>query len=141
MKFKLYEIWKNSVLFYLGGMCYICLELLWRDWSHGAMFPVGGVCFLLIGHIESFFPGLPQLPRAVLGAALVTLVELISGICLNLYLGLGIWDYSAMDYNVLGQICPAFFFLWCLVSGAANLLDLGLRRALFGEKRRLSPII
>lgn len=141
MKKTLYKIWKNTVLFYLGGMCYICLELLWRGWSHGAMFPVGGICFLLIGHIDSFLPGLPQFPRAVLGAILVTLVELVSGVFLNLYLGLHIWDYGAMAYNLLGQICPAFFFLWFFVSGAANLLDLGLRRVLFGEKRTLSPLI
>ena len=45
-------------------------------------------------------------------AALVTGVELITGLVLNVALGLAVWDYSHLWGNVMGQICPQFFLVW-----------------------------
>ena len=126
------KIWKYAVMWYLGGMCYVVLELIWRGWSHGSMFVVGGICFLLIGATERL--ELPLLMRGVAGACLVTGVELISGLVLNLGLSLAVWDYSGLPYNLLGQVCLSYFFLWNLVSLGAILLDRVLRRSLFGEQ-------
>ena len=36
---------------------------------------------------------------------IITAVEFTSGLILNVWLGLGIWDYSNMPFNILGQIC------------------------------------
>lgn len=129
------RVWKYAVLFYLGGICYVLLELLWRGWSHGSMFVVGGLCFLLIGSIDRVFPEMPLLMQGVLGACLVTAMELISGLFLNRFLRLGVWDYSALPYNFLGQVCMAYFFLWIIVSWAAVILEDKLRRGLFGEEK------
>ena len=46
------KIWKNAVLFYLGGMGYVGLELLWRRRSHSSMFVLGGICFLALGKLD-----------------------------------------------------------------------------------------
>lgn len=128
-------IWKNTVLGYLGGMLYIGLELLWRQWSHGSMFLVGGLCFVLIGNIDTFLPDMPLLFQSVLGACLVTGMELVSGLLINVVLDLHVWDYSALPYNLMGQVCMSYFFLWILVSALAVLLDDFLRARLFGETR------
>ena len=56
------KIWKQAVLFYLGGCAYMGLELLWRGRSHGSMFVAGGTCFLLIGHLNHVRPRLPLPP-------------------------------------------------------------------------------
>lgn len=56
--------------------------------------------------------------QALACAALVTAVEFAAGCVLNLWLGLGVWDYSQLPGNLLGQICPQFFGIWwvlCLV--------------------------
>ena len=45
-------------------------------------------------------------------AALVTAVEFVAGLVLNVWLGLGIWDYSHLWGNLWGQICPQFAALW-----------------------------
>ena len=37
-KSRVQRIWKNAVVFYLGGMFYCTVELLWRQWTHGSMF-------------------------------------------------------------------------------------------------------
>lgn len=114
------KIWKKSVLFYLGGSAYMGLELLWRGRSHGSMFLAGGLCFLLIGHLNRVEPKLPLLPRAVVGAGIVTMVELGTGLIANR--SFTVWDYRDQPGNFLGQICPLFSLLWVPVS----LLAIGL---------------
>ena len=118
------KVWKYAVTGYLGGMIYVGLELLWRRWSHGSMFLVGGICFLLIGLIPRLLPNVPELMQAVLGACAVTATELISGLIINDALKLHVWDYSAMPYNFLGQVCMSYFFL-C----AGNCLETSRSRA------------
>ena len=54
----------------------------------------------------------PLLIQALCCAALVTATEFLAGLILNIWLGLGIWDYSDLPGNVLGQICPRFTLLW-----------------------------
>lgn len=39
-------------------------------------------------------------------------VELIAGYILNIRLELGIWDYSALPFNLWGQVCPQFALAW-----------------------------
>lgn len=54
----------------------------------------------------------PLLVQALACASLVTVVELIAGLILNVLLGLYIWDYSHLWGNFMGQICPEFFLVW-----------------------------
>ena len=108
------KIWKQAVLFYLGGCAYMGLELLWRGRSHGSMFVAGGTCFLLIGHLNHVRPRLPLPLRAVTGAGIVTMVELAIGLLCNR--SYEVWDYRARAGNFLGQICPMFTALWIPVS-------------------------
>lgn len=56
--------------------------------------------------------------QALGGAAAVTAAELGAGLVLNVWLELGVWDYSRVPFNLWGQICLAYFFLWwvlCLI--------------------------
>ena len=45
-----------------------------------------------------------------------TAAELVAGLILNVWLGLGIWDYSGLWGNLWGQICPRFALLWCVLA-------------------------
>ena len=114
------KIWKKAVLFYLGGCVYMGLEVLWRGWSHGSMFLAGGICFLLIGHLGELKPALPVPGRMLLGAGIITIVELEAGLLFNR--GYQVWDYRDQPGNFLGQICPAFTLLWIPVALAAIVL-------------------
>ncbi|MDD3164612.1 MAG: hypothetical protein PHS97_02010 [Oscillospiraceae bacterium] len=129
------KLWKTAVLGYIGGTVYILLEILWRRWTHPSMFLVGGVCFILIGVMAERTRriGMPLLLQAFAGAALVTAVELAAGLVLNRWAGLGVWDYSGLPANFLGQICLGYFLLWIPLSGAAILADDALRHLLFHE--------
>jgi len=114
------KIWKNCLLFYTGGTVYLSLELLYRGRSHGSMFLAGGLCFLLIGHLNRVEPKLPLPLRALVGALIVTMVELGAGMVFNRQYQ--VWDYRDQPGNFMGQICPLFTALWIPLSLAAALL-------------------
>ena len=114
------KIWKNCLLFYTGGTVYLSLELLYRGRSHGSMFLAGGLCFLLIGHMNRVEPKLPLPLRALVGALIVTAVELGTGMVFNRQYQ--VWDYRDQPGNFMGQICPLFSALWIPLSLAAAVL-------------------
>ena len=122
------KIWKYAVLFYTGGAAYMALELLFRGRSDPSMFAAGGICFLLIGHLGEVQPRLPILPRAVVGALIVTMVELAAGMLVNR--SYAVWDYRHLPMNFMGQICPRFTLLWIPVSMLGIFLYEGMCRAL-----------
>lgn len=130
------HIAKALTLWVIGGGVYVSIELLWRGRSHWTMAVLGGFLFVLIGAINEVFPWeMPLALQGVLGAAVVTLAELVAGIVLNLWLGLGIWDYSGLPLNLWGQICLPYSLLWIPLALAAVVLDDWLRHWLWGEDR------
>ena len=60
--------------------------------------------------------------QSVLGGLTVTVMELLAGLVINVWLGLRVWDYSRQWGNLWGQICPKFALLWCLLAGAVIVL-------------------
>ena len=136
MKALFKSIAKAFVLFLVGGIIYILIEILWRGHSHYSMFIVGGLCFFLVGIINEFYSYSSGLVwQAMIGSILITLVEFIAGLILNIYLGLGIWDYSNLPFNILGQVCFPFLIAWFFLAGIAIILDDYLRFWLFKEER------
>lgn len=127
---------KYLLLFNAGGLLYIGLELAWRGWSHWTMFVLGGICFVCLGLINEILPWeMPLWQQVLAGVCIVTALEFLTGCVVNLWLGWGIWDYSGLPGNVLGQICPQYFILWLPVSLAGIVLDDWLRYWWFGEER------
>ena len=111
-------------LFLLGGSIYYGIEILYRNYSHIAMILVGGICFILIGLINEVLSwNMLFWKQVIIGDLLVLTVEFISGCILNLWLGLGIWDYSNLPFNLLGQICLPFAILWLPIIAFAIILD------------------
>lgn len=113
------RLWKRCVLFCVGGTAYLGLELLWRGWTHGSMFAAGGLCFLLIGHLTELARPGSLMVQTLLGAGVITMVELAAGLVVNR--GYQVWDYRGLPLNFLGQICLPFCLLWIPVSLGANL--------------------
>ena len=128
------RIWKCSFLFYLGGMCYAGLELLWRGFTHWSMFLLGGLCFLLVGNLKRLNPRLPLALRLTEAALLITLLELGCGLLVNR--NYYVWDYRHLPLNFRGQICLPFTLLWIPVSLAAMLLYDGTERGIMQHLRR-----
>lgn len=127
---------KYVILWAVGGLLYITLELLWRGYSHWTMFVLGGLCFIGLGLINEVLPwDMPLWRQVLIGACLITVLEFLTGCVVNLWLGWGVWDYSNMPGNILGQICPQYFALWMPVSLAGIVLDDCLRYKRWEEER------
>lgn len=100
------------------------------------MFLLGGLCFILIGGLNNYIPWeMSIIKQGVIGALIITSLEFIFGLVLNLYLNLGIWDYSNMPFNILGQICLPFSIAWFFLSLVAIFADDWLRYVLFKEEK------
>lgn len=130
---KIQFLKKETIIFVIFGFLYICLELLYRGHTHVSMFFVGGLCGILIGLINDNTPDIPLFYQCILGTTIVTLIEFISGCYLNIYLGLGIWDYSHVPFNFLGQVCLPFSIIWMLLSIPVIYLDDYLKNKLLKE--------
>ena len=108
------EILQKTALFMAGGGGYVGLELLWRGRSHYSMFLAGGLCFLLLGKLGKIRPRLPLALRCLVGAGIITFVELGAGLLANR--DYRVWDYRQMPWNFHGQICLVYSLLWIPVS-------------------------
>lgn len=129
-------ILKTLTLFLMGGAVYYGIEILWRGYSHESMFILGGICFVLVGLINEFLPwdmGIAW--QAFIGAFIITVAEFITGLVVNVWLGWNVWDYSEVPFNVMGQICLPFFFVWILLAIVAIVADDYIRWKLFDEDK------
>lgn len=129
-------ILKAIILMAVGGMLYALFEIGFRGYTHWTMIIVGGLCFYLIGLINEVIPWEMEIwKQCVIGSLVVTAVEFVSGCIINLWLGWGVWDYSDMPFNILGQVCLPFSALWVLLSALAIILDDYLRYWLYHEEK------
>lgn len=132
---------KALILFNIGGTAYYIIEVLYKQLMHGTgshwtMYIVGGLAFLLIGSINEVMSWeTPFSVQCLIGGTIVTLVELISGIIINVILKWNVWDYSGIPFNIMGQVCITFTVIWCLLSIVAIIVDDLIRWKLFGEEK------
>jgi uncharacterized membrane protein len=136
------RLFKAATLWLYGGFVYYLIELAWRGHSHPSMFVLGGVCLLVLGGLNNWFPWtLGLLWQSLIGAAVITALELVTGIVVNLWLNLGVWDYQHMPLNLYGQICVPFIAAWVPLAAFAIVLDDWLRHWVFGEVKPMYKFV
>lgn len=127
---------KYAVLFFFGGLVYYLIEILWRGYSHWTMIILGGLCFVVVGLINNILPWNMVIElQALIGAVLITSLEFVVGLIVNVNLGWDIWDYSNVPFNFLGQICLPFSLLWYVLSIVVIFTDDYIRHIFFNEKK------
>ncbi|CUH91747.1 putative ABC transporter permease [Herbinix luporum] len=127
---------KYTLLFLIGGFAYGGIEIMFRGYSHISMLAAGGICFILIGLINEIFSwDIAFLSQMVISSVIITVVEFIFGLVVNIWMGLNVWDYSNQPYNIMGQTCILFSIIWFFLSPLAILLDDYLRYYLLGEEK------
>ena len=107
---------KNLSLFSVGALGYGLIEVLWRGFTHSSMLFAGGFSFLSLSYIGERFKNAKLYKKALLGMAVITLIEFVFGVIFNLVLKKRVWDYSDRPFNILGQICPLFSVVWFFLS-------------------------
>ncbi len=109
------KIKENSFLFLFGAYGYACIEILWRGFTHWSMFLTGGFCFLTVHKFNISHHESPLWKRCLAGSGIITCTEFTVGVVVNLVMKLGVWDYSKAPFNILGQVCLLYSFLWFLL--------------------------
>ena len=109
----------SMLLWTWGGTMYFLLEVVFktlRGEPEQISWTMLVLAVLLTIPVERCGEQLPwEVPlwlQALACAVLVTAVELAAGLILNIWLGLDIWDYSHLPFNLWGQICPQFAAVW-----------------------------
>lgn len=130
------KFFKYLFLFLFGGAAYISIEILYRGYSHWLMFIIGGLAFLMVGMLNEVFKWeTPIEIQSIIGGGIITGIEFITGLIANIQFNMGIWDYSNLPLNVMGQICLPFTFIWILLSAVIIVIDDWLRYKLFDEEK------
>lgn len=145
MRFKI-EVKKLAVLYLIGFVSYIVIEVIWTaidcqmdgflektPWTLAGYSSIwmgflGGFVFIILGKLnerKSFRDKLPLAVQSLIGAIIITLLEFIVGMILNVHFDLHVWDYE--NFPLAGyfhnQINAFHSSLWFLISPVAFWLD------------------
>lgn len=130
------SVFKYLFLFLLGGFTYFYIEILFRGYSHFSMIICGGLAFICCGLINQLCPfRISVITQMILSSFIITLLEFATGYIVNIKLGLAVWDYSGLPYNLHGQICLAYSFIWLVLSLVCIFMDDLIRWKLFDEEK------
>ena len=113
---------RYPVFFIFGALGYALIELLWRGRTHWSMLIAGGICFIIFSVVCERMAKTPIWIKAAVCAMAITAVEFAFGLVVNVALGMNVWNYSDVPFNLLGQICLPFAFVWFLLCIPAFLL-------------------
>lgn len=129
--------WMEYLFFWITGGClYYSFELMFRGFSHISMFVLGGVCFLFFFVQGKMVGWKDPLWRQVLRCTVfVTAAEFITGMIVNKWLQLHVWDYSRLPFQLFGQICLQFTVIFSGLCAAGIILSGYLGYWLFGEEK------
>ncbi len=123
-------------LWAVGGSIYYGFELLFRGFSHWSMFVLGGICFVFFavqGRMVLWQDPLwLQLARCMV---FVTSMEFITGIIVNKWLLLNVWDYSRLPLQLFGQICVPFIIIFSGLAAVGIILSGYLMHWLYQEPK------
>lgn len=125
-----------------AGAVYFFLEVAWktlRGEPQAISWTMLLLAILLAVPLERFGAELPwEMPlplQALICGSAITAAELAAGSILNVWLKMGIWDYSHIPGNLWGQICPQFWALWCVLSAFGIVALDWMRYAVEGGER------
>ncbi|MCM1082198.1 MAG: putative ABC transporter permease [Clostridium sp.] len=114
---KFFEKFQQYFLLWLtGGIAYFYMEIMFRGYSHYSMIICGGFCFLFVGQVGlSLLYGKSRFFIVKIMAAsalIITTLEFITGLIVNVIFDLEVWDYSRVKGNIMGQVCLPYTFVW-----------------------------
>lgn len=123
----------DLIIFLFGGVTYGMVEIMWRNHTHYTMVILGGLCFLVLYRLFTAMNNYSLLEKCVAGAIIITFLEFLTGCIVNLLLNMGVWNYSKVPFNLLGQVCVLYSVLWGLICIPVAYLSKLIKRY---EKRR-----
>lgn len=129
------KLLKYLILFLVFGALYFGIECFWKGYvTHWSMFVLAGIVGVLIGSINEHISWQMPFPRqCAIGMIIAVLGEGITGLIVNVWLGLNVWHYNILSF-FWGQCSIPFAMAWYVLAGLCILLDDWLRWKWFGEE-------
>jgi len=125
---KIFTIWS------IGALTYGTIEIISRGYTHISMGILGGICLISIDTLNRRFGSKLSIPfKMLISSAIITILEFGTGLIVNVWLNLNVWDYSEAPLNVCGQICLPFCFVWFFLSFLGIVLEIFIRKKIFCE--------
>lgn len=129
------KLLKYIILFLIFGTIYFGIECMWKGHlTHWSMFILAGIIGILIGGINEYIPWeMPFVQQCGIGMILATLGEGITGLIVNVWLGLNVWHYNLLPF-FWGQCSVPFCIAWFFLAGLCILIDDLIRWKWFNEE-------
>lgn len=125
---------KYLTIFLTGGMIYYFMEIFTRNYSHFSMIICGGLCTVCCGAINQIKRNIGIIWQMLISAIIITVLEFITGYIVNIRLNIGVWDYSYLPFNIMGQVCLLYSGLWMFLSLIIIFVDDGIRHYFYDEE-------
>lgn len=121
---------------FLGGCLYYGFEILFRGFSHWTMFLLGGICLVFFTVQGRMVHWEDPLWRQILRCMVFVIsMEFITGIIVNKWLHLGVWDYSNLPFQIFGQVCLRFSIIFSGLCALGIILGGYLLYWMYGEEK------
>ena len=128
----------SKILFFLvfGGSLYYSFEVMFRGFSHWTMFVLGGICFVFFysqGKLTNWTE--PLWIQTFRATVFVVSMEFITGIIVNKFLDINVWNYEDMPLHLFGQICLPFAVIFSGLCVMGIILSGNMSHWFFGEEK------
>lgn len=136
MKKKIMLIIKYMLLFFVFGFLYYGIEIVWRGRSDVSMIVCSGIIGIFASIQNEYESWEKPLWKQVLQVEIFTIIcEFITGLIVNKWLNLNVWDYSNVPFNFMGIICLPYALLFLPLCIVAIILDDYIRYWIFKEEK------
>lgn len=132
----------SALLWMWTGGVYFFIEVVWKTLQGRAemiSWTMFALAIVLAVPLERFGAELswdmPLIWQSGICAVAITVVEFVTGLVLNVWLGFAVWDYSNLPGNIMGQICPQFLILWFFLSAVGIVMLDWMRYAVEGGEK------
>lgn len=138
------RLFDSFVVWLTGAVMYFFMEILIRGYSHISMFICGGMAFFVIDKLwwsirkMNYSIMLKVIMVMMIGSCVITALEYITGVIVNIKFGLDVWDYSELRFNYRGQICMIYSILWSVLSAGCIVVSEILRKNIIEDKKSLN---
>lgn len=132
----------SLLLWVWTGTLYFFMEVVWKTASgrpESISWTMLLTVIILAIPLERFGAELPWdmplMAQSVICGVAITVVEFIAGLIINVWLGMGVWDYSNMPGNIMGQVCPQFLLMWIALAAVGIVMLDWMRYTIEGGER------
>lgn len=136
------RLWEYGFLWVVGGTIYYCIERVFRGFSHWSMFVLGGICMMFFAFQgRSVHWSEPLWIQIIRCTVFVTACEFITGLIVNKWLNLAVWDYSDQPFQLFGQICLPFAVIFSGLCAAGILFSGYMLHWIFKEEKPVFHVL